>query len=217
MKKEKKMAFYNYKTIFFAFFSSFMNLVFSIYNGIIGIIYSSVWNLSISGFYFLLFLIKQFLIINEFRTKRKKLKNKRHGFIIASFVLLFVMTLIMIGPSAILIMDERVVNMGLIPAIASSAYTFYSLISSLINLNKSFKSNNPVVKQFKLINFISTLMSLLVLQNTLIVVKGGYDESLFILSICSTTIIFILIFFLIVFSFIKYLISYKKSNEVVEQ
>ena len=110
--------------------------------------------------------------------------------------MLIVMTVAMIAPAVLLILDKRSYNWGLIPSIALAAYTTYSITMSIINMRKAKNNDSPAIKQIRLVNILNTLMSLLVLQNTLILANGGYTEDMRKLSVASSVVIIALIIFI---------------------
>ena len=50
--------------------------------------------------------------------------------------MLIILTIAMIAPAFILVLDKRTYNLGLIPSIASAAYTTYSITMSIVNMKK---------------------------------------------------------------------------------
>lgn len=63
--------------------------------------------------------------------------------------------------------------MGIIPAIAMATYTTYKVTMSSTHLRKQHKNaqRNAIVTELRTVNFIDALVSILALQNTLIMVK----------------------------------------------
>ena len=140
------------------------------------------------------FSIKVLLMIERKNTN----KQKRNRVILFSFILLFVITIAMITPAILMINNQRSYNLGLVYAIAMAAYTTYSVTTALMHFNKVRTNENQVVKQIRLINIASTLMSITVLQNTMILANGGFDESMQLLSVISSFAIITTITILII-------------------
>ncbi|MGM9808203.1 MAG: hypothetical protein ACI31I_00590, partial [Bacilli bacterium] len=112
-------------------------------------------------------------------------------------------------------LDKRTYNLGLIPSIASAAYTTYSITMSIVNMKKAKKTDNPIINQIRLVNIINTLMSILVLQNTLILANGGYTDSMKQLSMISSVGIIVLIIIIEIYEFILLITKkgvFKKDN-----
>ena len=61
--------------------------------------------------------------------------------------------------------------MTLIPAIALAAYTTYKIIAASVNLKRGKRISNKLVRLLRTISFIEALVSVLTLQNTLIMVN----------------------------------------------
>ena len=148
--------------------------------------------------YFLL-LIKGLLVIGILH---KKTRNNQLAIVYLTFALLIIMTIAMIAPAVLLVLDKRTYNLGLIPSIASAAYTTYSIVVFILNMKKAKNAPSPIIKQISLVNIINALMSILVLQNTLILVNGGYTDDLKKLSIASSIGIILLIIIIEIYQFI---------------
>ncbi|MCI5746203.1 MAG: hypothetical protein MR270_08000, partial [Erysipelotrichaceae bacterium] len=181
---------YNRKTVIFALFSIFAIVCFTIYNGTLGFIYNSIWHICIFAYYLLLLLIKCLLV---FTIMHKKARLNQLKIVYVTFIVLIVMTLAMIAPAFLLVLDKRTYDLGLIPSIASAAYTTYNITMAIINMKKAKKTNALLIKQIRLVNIVNTLMSILVLQNTLILANGGYTDEMKKLSVVTSVGILILI------------------------
>lgn len=66
--------------------------------------------------------------------------------------------------------------MSLIPAIAVAAYTTYRITMAAINLKKRKKTTNILFKLYRADDFIDALVSVLILQNTLVMVVSKSQE-----------------------------------------
>ena len=190
---------YNKRTVIFSFLSVIATICFTVYNGILGFLFSSIWHISIFAYYVFLLLIKGLLV---FGITNKKAKNNQLRIVYTTFIILIVMTIAMIAPAFLLLLDKRTYNLGLIPSIASAAYTTYSIVVSILNMKKSKNADSPIIKQISLVNIVNALMSILVLQNTLILANGGYTDDLKKLSIASSVGIIILIIIIEIYQFI---------------
>lgn len=189
------------RTFILTFVSALISFAYAVYNGAIGIINSSIWNGSICVYYLLLLVIKLLLVVGN----RKACNEQRRDVVInVSFSLMFIVTLAMIAPATLLILNKRTYSLGLIPAIAMAAYTTYSITMAIINFSKSKTNNNTLLNNIRIINVIAALMSVIVLQNTLILANGVMGEGMQELSIYSTFAIIASILIILVIQFIKY-------------
>ncbi len=197
IKKLKKD--YNKRTVIFAFLSVLAIICFTVYNGILGFLYDSIWHICIFAYYVFLLLIKGLLV---FGISRKKTRNNQLKVVYITFIMLIILTIAMIAPAFILVLDKRTYNSGLIPSIASAAYTTYSITMSIVNMKKAKNTDSLIIKQIRLVNIVNTLMSILVLQNTLILANDGYTDDMKKLSIATSIGIIVLIIFIEIYQFI---------------
>ena len=190
---------YNKRTVIFAFLSVLVTICFTVYNGILGFLYNSTWHICIFVYYVFLLLIKGLLVFGIFH---KKTRNNQLIVVYITFIMLIILTIAMIAPAFLLVLDKRTYNLGLIPSIASAAYTTYSITMSIVNMKKAKNTDSPIIKQIRLVNIVNTLMSILVLQNTLILANGGYTDDMKKLSVASSVGIIVLIIFIEIYQFI---------------
>ena len=68
---------------------------------------------------------------------------------------------------------DKPVSMGLIPAITMAAYTTWKITMASIHISRQRRrsSGNVLVAELRTVNFIDALMAILTLQNTLIMVE----------------------------------------------
>lgn len=174
-------------------------LAFTVYNIVLGYMYDTLWNKSIFIYYILLLLVR--LILTIFL----HIKNNIIVKIIytLSFIVLLLLNIALIVPSILMIESLKPINIGTIPSITMATYTFYSITTSIIEIKKYKNDNNILLKQLKLVSLINAIVSILSLQNTLIIVNGSMDNDMIILSIVSTIALLLLILFLCFYSFIR--------------
>ena len=203
---------YNKRTVIFSFLSVLATICFTVYNGTLGFIFESTRHISIFAYYVFLLLIKGLLV---FGISNKKTRSNQLLVVYITFIMLIVMTIAMMAPAVLLVLDKRTYNLGLIPSIASAAYTTYSITMSIVNMKKAKNTDSPIIKQIRLVNIVNTLMSILVLQNTLILANGGYTDSMKQLSMISSVGIIVLIIIIEIYEFILVITKkgvFKKDN-----
>ena len=190
------------KTVISSLCSLGITVLFALYNGFLGVRLLSVWHGSICGFYLLLVLIRGSILFAERKSKGKPDNEKAHtrykAFIIST-VMFLLLNLALICPIVLMVKFERPVNMGLIPAISMAAYTTYKVTMASIHFRgqKNRKHNNILIAELRTINFIDAMVSILTLQNTLIMVnstKSGAGNMLT-PSAISSAVIYIIIMF----------------------
>lgn len=198
---------YDFKTLVNSTGSFFITAVFALYNGFLGLWYQSVWNVGICFYYLFLVFLRGIILTTE----KKNLKRdevltsrcRRKTFWLTSIILLF-MNFVLVVPIFLMIMNQRPVNIGIIPAISIASYTTYKVIMASINIKRIKGYVNVVIKQLRTINFIDALVSVLTLQNTLINVNNDKNsKNIFILSIISSVAFLLIIVVISVRNVIK--------------
>ena len=176
---------YLFKTVFSSAFSVFTGLAFTIFNGILGIVYLSLWNGSICVYYLILTTIRAILVNSQrkLHTRSNETKTEyRKKIYIYTHLLLILMNVCLIVPITVMVRGGRNYKYGLIPAIAMATYTTYRITMGIIQLRKSRRNKNMLVSELRAINMIDTLVAILTLQNSLIIATSGVSESMTILS-----------------------------------
>lgn len=147
--------------------------LFALYNGALGVAYASAWHGSICGYYLILSLVRFLLLAAERerkRTPQAPLPKERRIFYGTSAILLF-MNVALAAPVSLMVLDRRPVRLGMIPAIASAAYTTYKVTAASLKLKRP--KSSVFVRQLDRLGFVDALVSVLVLQNTLLTTVDG--------------------------------------------
>lgn len=184
-------------------------VLFALCNGALGVWYASFWHGSICIYYILLSLLRGTLLTAERMAGHEQphaaADRRRKVFRITSVIVL-VMNLALAAPVSLMVLDRRPIRTGLVPAIVSAAYTTYKVSTSAVRLKRA--KGTILEQELSLIRFVDALVSVLVLQNTLIVaVDGGISPQLFQLVAVSSAAILLLIFIISVVWFVRGLAS----------
>ncbi len=201
---------YIFKTLASSVISFSVTVLFALYNGFLGIRLLSIWHGGICVFYLLLAAIRGIILLTEKNNKARGDKQKsecRQRTFIISAVMLLLLNLALILPISLMVMFEKPVNMGLIPAITVATYTTYKITMASVHIQKQRRSNhnNILIVELRTINFIDALVSILTLQNTLIMVKQttSNGNDMLVLSAVSSAVIYAIIIFVTVRLLIK--------------
>jgi len=175
---EKWKSDYDFKTMTVSSVSLAVTLVFALYNGFLGIRHSSLWYGSICIYYLILMGIRGLLILSEKRLSRRGDSGPavRRVYIAAALCLLF-LNISLIVPVSMMVRLQKPVNMTLIPAIAMAANTTYRIVLASVNLRRRKRSSDSLLRLLRIIDFIDALVSVLLLQNTLIVINSKGSAS----------------------------------------
>ncbi len=159
--------------------SLLITMAFAGYNGFLGIAYGSPWHGSIGVYYCLLAVLRSVILLAERKGRTEdKLRadgRRRRAFMLCS-ILLLVLNLSLIGPLSLLVRQEKDVNLTLIPAIAMAVYAFYKITLAAVHMAQRRRSRNCLVRLLRSVRFIDALVSIMTLQNTLIMVSNTGDK-----------------------------------------
>ena len=82
------------------------------------------WNISIAIYYILLLFIRLLIILS---------KKEKITYIFTS-IFLFIINLALIAPITIMALNQKNINIGLIPAIGIATYTTYKITNAIIKM-----------------------------------------------------------------------------------
>ena len=196
---------YRFKTLATSTLSALVGLGFTVFNVVLGIVYKSVWNISISVYYVLLAIVRGIVVhsqrkVNVADNQKKQEQYKRIYF--KTHILMIFMDMCLIAPIVYMVIGERSYEYGLIPAIAMAAYTTYRITIGIINLGKSRKQENIFIKELRTVDLQDSLVAVLTLQNALIIANGSDMQSMLALTAWTSAGIWLMIVIFTVKSFL---------------
>lgn len=169
-------------------------VAFALYNGALGAVYASPWHGSICAYYLLLSGARGLLLWGRRRERLGETDGAglKRGYFYAAGGLILVMDLALTAPVALLVLDQRASSMGMIPAITSATYTTYKVTAAAVGLKRTPK--DPFLRGLSALRFTDALVSVLVLQNTLLLaVDGGITGDMRLLCMVSSAALFAVI------------------------
>ena len=184
------------KIFFSTLFSVLTTLLFALYNGYLGLIYHYSFCLSIAIYYLCLLLARIVAILIERKIRKlseNDIDNQRKKTYIGLSIFMFFIDICLLAPIILLITNPKETNFGLIPSIVFAVYTTYKITMAVINYNKVKKVDNLIFQYLRELSVVDAFVSILSLQNTLIMVNSGMTQSMFILSAISSFVIFFVI------------------------
>ena len=196
---------YDDKTYLTASRSLVVTLVFALYNGFLGIHHTSLWHGAICVYYIMLSILRGSIMTaaKKFAQREDREKARDRASLAISTLLLF-LNAALIVPIAIMVTHQKPVSLTLIPAIAMAAYTTYKVIMASVNLRRRRTTSDSFVWLLRTISFIDALVSILTLQNTLIMVNAkGEDLGLLPLTSVTSGVIWAAVLFLSVNAIVK--------------
>ncbi len=192
---------------------SLITVLFALYNGFLGIAYLSIWHGSICVYYIFLSMLRCGLLAAGYTIKSKErdaaVRFKKTVFFLSAVALLL-LNIALVVPVSLMVHDRRGIGTSLIPAIASAAYTTYKITVSAVKLKKSRRF--PFYRALNVIKLIDALVSVLVLQNTLIIaVDGSISQEMFALVSASSAALMLIIFAISVIWFVRGVLSHDEE------
>ena len=168
---------YDFKTYVTASGSLLVTVLFAFYNGFLGVCHASVWYGTICAYYMILSLLRGTIIAAAKRISlMEEQGDARNRVYLRVSILLLLLNISLVIPVAMMVRQQKPVNLTLIPAIAMAVYTTYKVTMASINLRKKNKSSDSLVWLLRTISFMDALVSVLTLQNTLIMVQSGGES-----------------------------------------
>lgn len=164
-------------------FSLSINIIYALFKLVTGIIFKSIWFISFALYYLLLVIIRANILKQELRENTLKTEYMKYRNI--AIILLF--TNVILTMIILIIVNQKIMN--IYPtwvAISIAVYTFYLLFISIYNLVKYRKYNSPLMSSSKVINVVTSLVSLISLEIVLIPTFGIEKVTFFEIMIMST-------------------------------
>lgn len=164
--------------------SLLINIIYATFKLISGLVFKSVWFISFA-LYYLLLVILRFNILKQELDGNKKMYDEYLKYRNTAVILLF--TNVILTMIILIIINQKIMN--IYPnwvAISIAVYTFYLIFISIYNLVKYRKYNSPLISSSKVINVVTSLVSLISLEIVLIPTFGKEKEVFFEIMIMST-------------------------------
>lgn len=194
---------FEFRTIANSSFSSVMTVLFALYNSVLGVRYGIIWNGCISIYYFLLTILRGFISYGAIKYGESDVKNRNMVHLVSSLILI-VLNISLVVPITLMVLNRKSVSMTMIPAISMAAYTTYKVVMASVNMKRARHTKDILVKLLRNINFIDAVISILTIQNTLLVVKLSADrQDMMVLAAISSAVGLGVIVFMTVWNIIR--------------
>lgn len=152
------------------FYSLFLNTIYAIFKLVSGISFKSLWFISFAIYYFILVVMRANISKEELRkntTLKQEYEKCRQIGITLLFINVFLTIVILI-----IVNQKIMIPYNMVIAISVAVYTFYLMISSVVNLIKYRKYKSPLMSSAKVINIVTSLVSMLSLEVTMLSTFG---------------------------------------------
>lgn len=171
---------YRFRTILTTMPSFMINVAYTIYNGVIGIMNQSSWFITMAVYYSLLGIMRYCAVHTERKISRLEdhelIRKKELAVIKTDGILLLLLNLALSGVVLLTIAEGTAKTYSDIMAISIAAYTFYKIIMAVIHMVKVRKMESPILITIRNIGVADALVSMLTLQMTMLVSFQGTDS-----------------------------------------
>lgn len=173
---------YRLRTILFAVPGMISNILFAVFNGVIGITSHSAWFGTLSAYYILLSIMRAGIVRQEKKIaviKEKKEHMRRELSVYRRNSVLFIfMAVVLAGAVILLVNSQGGKNYPGFTIYAVAAYTFYKIIMSTIQMIKVGKRKSPLLSITRRIGYIDACVSVLILQTAMFASFANEEEEL---------------------------------------
>lgn len=161
-----------FRTILTTLPAFLINVAYTVYNGVIGIMNQSAWFITMAVYYSLLGIMRYRAVSTGRRIARLEdkqlIRKKELSVIKTDGILLLVLNLVLSGAVLLTIAQDTAKRYSEIMVISIAAYTFYKITMALINMIKVRKTQSPILITIRNIGVADALVSMLTLQATML-------------------------------------------------
>ncbi len=150
-----------------------INLLFAIYNGVLGMASRSVWFVAVCVYYVILAVTRFSAVLNS----RKNTLEKERLALSMTGIMLIVLSMILAGINYLSDSLKVTSRFDEITMITIAAYTFYKLTMAIIRAVKDKGSPSPVMLAVHAIGYAEVAVSILNMQRSMLVTFEGMTPS----------------------------------------
>ena len=165
---ERFLADYTFRTILTTLPAFLINVAYTVYNGVIGIMNQSVWFITMAVYYSLLGIMRYRAVSTGRKISRlddrEQIRKKEFSVIKTDGILLLVLNLALSGVVLLTIAQDTAKRYSEIMVISIAAYTFYKITMAVVNMVKVRKRKSPILITIRNIGAADALVSMLTLQ-----------------------------------------------------
>ena len=165
---ERFLADYTFRTILTTLPAFLINVAYTVYNGVIGIMNQSVWFITMAVYYSLLGIMRYRAVSTGRKISRlddrEQIRKKELSVIKTDGILLLVLNLALSGVVLLTIAQDTAKRYSEIMVISIAAYTFYKITMAVVNMVKVRKRKSPILIRIRNIGAADALVSMLTLQ-----------------------------------------------------
>ncbi len=156
-----------------------INIIYVLIQLASGIVYRAAWFYALAVYYFLLIMIRIFLIRNTASDEVGKDRLKEFQRYRFCGILLLIMNQALAVIVFYIVRRGVLIKQSYIPVIAMAAYTFAAMTVAMINVVRYRRFNSPVMSAAKAISMSSAVVSLLSLETAMVATFGEDTTAVF--------------------------------------
>lgn len=141
-----------------------VNFLYVLFRIVVGIRYTSMWFISMAVYYLVLAVLRLSLILSY----RQKVNIDELRCYRRTAWLIFLLNIPMGGMITLMVLTNSGYSYPGYVIYLSAMYTFYTMVTSVINIVRFRRLGSPILSAAKVLNFIAALMSILGLQTAMI-------------------------------------------------
>lgn len=154
-----------YRTVFTALCSFAVNLLYALYNGVVGYLTGAYWFCAMCVYHIILGTMRFAALLSE----RKNNPQKEYAAVKLIGALLSVLSLVLAGVVYICVSKDVSTKHGTITMITIAAYTFYKITMAVIRAVKYRRENSPILTAIRFIGYAEISVSVLTMQMSMLV------------------------------------------------
>lgn len=175
-----------YRIILRAAFSFFINLLYALYNGGLGIINRSIWFITMCAYYTILSTLRFSAVLCGYKNNRTDSKDMEYFVMKLSGILLTALSFVLTGVIYISLTENIAAKYGTIVMITIATYTFYKITMAVIraiNNRKSAlqtigeKNFSPLFAVIRSIGYADVAASVFTLQRSMFASFGEITDT----------------------------------------
>lgn len=170
-----------YRTVLSAICGLTFNLLYAVYNGVLGIITGSYWFISMCAYHIILSIMRFSAVLNERKnnTKREYRVSRFTG------ILLSLLSMVLAGIVYMSVSQDIATKYGEIIMITIATYTFYKITMAVIRAVKYRKENSPIISAIRSIGYAEISVSVLTMQMSMLISfeEGMSSQDIYIMNL----------------------------------
>lgn len=152
--------------------SLIINLSYSVYNALLGIMQKSVWFITMGIYYAILSIMRIIAVRGEYKQDKKTQLPKEISIMRTTGIMLFLLTFTLTGSICLSLKYDLAKSYGTITMITIATYTFPKIVIAVINLVKAKKQDSPLIITIRNISISDALVSMLSMQMSMFATFG---------------------------------------------